>query len=61
MKIVVRLFLMKVGNNENIVLFLNIFKKKFIFFVCIKIIVKSFICKLLNVFLYYLNFFKYLN
>lgn len=52
---------MKVGNNENIVLFLNIFKKKFIFFVCIKIIVKSFICKLLNVFLYYLNFCKYLN
>lgn len=61
MKIAVRLFLTKVGNNENIAPSLNIFFKKSISLVCTKIIAKSFTRKLSNVLSYHLNFFKHLN
>lgn len=61
MKIAVRLFLTKVGNNENIAPSLNIFKKKSISLACTKIIAKSFTRKLSNVLSYHLNFFKHLN
>lgn len=62
MKIAVRLFLTKVGNNENIAPSLNILKKKkSISLACTKIIAKSFTRKLSNVLSYHLNFFKHLN
>lgn len=62
MKIAVRLFLTKVGNNENIAPSLNILKKKNISLACTKIIANSLTRKLLKFVLsYHLNFFKHLN